>query len=81
MKTPTANTRASPGCATAMHARPRTTRVFRISSPERLRPWLLPSVFQRLTLGQTDFLAELRPAAVMLLRAGGFHFDSEAHAG
>ena len=49
--------------------------------PERLRPWLLPSVFQRLTLGQTDFLAELRPAAVMLLRAGGFHFDSEAHAG
>jgi class 3 adenylate cyclase len=49
--------------------------------PRRLRPWLLPSVYDRVSLGHVDFLAELRPAAVIFLRFRGLDFDGDEHAG
>ena len=44
---------------------------------EQIRPWLLPSVFERLRSGQGEFLAELRPAVALFLRFSGIDFDNE----
>lgn len=45
------------------------------------RPWLLPAIYERVRDGKSEFLAELRPAAVLFL---GFHcidFDGDDQAG
>ena len=47
---------------------------------ERVRPWLLPPIYQRLRANQGDFLAELRPAVAMFLRFGGIDYDDDADA-
>jgi predicted ATPase/class 3 adenylate cyclase len=53
-----------------------------ISLPaEEVQRWLLPSVHQRLQIGQGEFLAELRPAAVLFLRFSGIAYDSDPEAG
>lgn len=47
----------------------------------RLRAWLLPTIYERLCLGQVDFLAELRPATVVFLQFGGLDYEAHEHAG
>jgi class 3 adenylate cyclase/tetratricopeptide (TPR) repeat protein len=50
-------------------------------SEDQARPWLLPTVFQRISQGLGVFLAELRPAVALFLRFTGIHYDSDSHAG
>jgi class 3 adenylate cyclase/tetratricopeptide (TPR) repeat protein len=45
-----------------------------------VRPWLLPAVFERLTAGEGDFLAELRPATALFLQFSGIGFDQDPDA-
>ena len=46
--------------------------------PEELvRPWLLPAVYERLTTGRGEFLAELRPAYPVFIRFGGIDYDAD----
>lgn len=47
---------------------------------EKLRPWILTAVFNRLEAGQGDYLAELRPAAALFLRFRGIDFDTDPQA-
>nr|MBA3530304.1 AAA family ATPase [Ardenticatenales bacterium] len=49
--------------------------------PEALRPWLLPTVYERLQAGQGEFLTELRPAVALFLRFGGIDYDADPEAG
>lgn len=49
--------------------------------PETLRPWLLPSVYERVISGKGDFLAEFRPAATLFLRFSGIDYDGDEAAG
>jgi predicted ATPase/class 3 adenylate cyclase len=44
---------------------------------ERLRPWLLPPIYDRLRAGLGEFLTELRPAVAMFLRFGGIDYDAD----
>jgi predicted ATPase/class 3 adenylate cyclase len=48
---------------------------------EKLRPWLLPRIYERLAGGQGDFLAELRPTLALFLRFGGIEYDDDDYAG
>lgn len=48
---------------------------------ETIRPWLLPSVYERLSRGQGEFLAEFRPAVSLFLRFGGIDYDNDQAAG
>jgi class 3 adenylate cyclase/tetratricopeptide (TPR) repeat protein len=49
---------------------------------ELVRPWLLPAVYERLSTGRGEFLAELRPAFPLFLSFGGIDYDEdEAAAG
>ena len=48
---------------------------------EQARPWLLPAVYERLRSGQSDFLAELRPATALFMRFGGINYDADPQAG
>jgi len=50
-------------------------------SEERVRPWLLPPVYERLRAGQGRFLAELRPGVALFLRFGGLDYDRDDAAG
>ena len=50
-------------------------------SEEKLAPWILPPVYQRLREGQGEFLAELRPAIVFFLNFTGIDFDNDETAG
>ncbi|RKS68005.1 adenylate/guanylate cyclase family protein [Motilibacter peucedani] len=46
--------------------------------PERdVRSWVLPSVYERLTAGRGEFLADLRPAVPVFVRFGGLDFDDD----
>jgi adenylate cyclase len=47
----------------------------------RVRPWLLPPVYQRLGEGLGEFLAELRPVVVLFLCFGGIDYDRDPDAG
>jgi predicted ATPase/class 3 adenylate cyclase/Tfp pilus assembly protein PilF len=47
---------------------------------EHSRPWLLPMVYERLSAGQGQFLAELRPAVALFARFGGIDYDGDAGA-
>jgi class 3 adenylate cyclase len=44
---------------------------------EQLRPWLLPTVYERLRAGQGEFLTELRPAVALFLRFEGIDYDGD----
>lgn len=48
---------------------------------ELVRPWLLPPVYERLTSGQHQFLAEIRSTVVLFLRFGGIDYDNDPEAG
>ena len=55
-------------------------------TPEQLRPWLLPPVYERLVAGgqasgEQQFLAELRPAVTLFLRFSGLDYDGDDAAG
>ncbi|MEO7909450.1 MAG: tetratricopeptide repeat protein [Roseiflexaceae bacterium] len=45
-----------------------------------VRPWLLASVYERLSAGQGQFLAELRPAVALFARFGGIDYDNDDQA-
>ena len=47
---------------------------------EQVRPWLLPPVYERLSSGQGEFLAELRPAVALFLLFGGIDYDTDEEA-
>jgi len=40
-----------------------------------VRQWVLPAVYERLSAGRGEFLAELRPAYPVFLRFGGIDYD------
>jgi class 3 adenylate cyclase/tetratricopeptide (TPR) repeat protein len=44
---------------------------------EMVRPWLLPVVYERLSTGRGEFLAELRPAFPLFVRFGGIDYDDD----
>jgi class 3 adenylate cyclase/tetratricopeptide (TPR) repeat protein len=46
----------------------------------QLQGWLLPPVYQRLSMGQGEFLAELRPAVALFLRFSGIDYDHDEDA-
>src|SRR5262245_57256248 len=48
---------------------------------EQIRPWLLPSVYERVHGGKSEFLSELRPAAALFLSFAGIDYDADADAG
>lgn len=48
---------------------------------ERLRPYLLRPVHERVGGGQGEFLAELRPVSVLFLRFTGIDYDADEAAG
>lgn len=50
-------------------------------SESELRPWLLPSVYERLRTGQGEFLTELRPTVALFLRFSGLDYDHDEAAG
>jgi predicted ATPase/class 3 adenylate cyclase len=47
---------------------------------DRVRPWLLPVVFDRLAAGEGDFLAELRPATALFLHMPGINYEDDPDA-
>ena len=49
-------------------------------SDGQVRPWLLPAVYERLSSGQGEFLAELRPAVALFLLFGGIDYDADEEA-
>ena len=42
-----------------------------------VRQWLLPVVYERLSTGRGEFLAELRPAYPLFVRFGGIDYDND----
>lgn len=50
-------------------------------SEDQVRPWVLPSVYERLCAGLGEFITELRPATALFLRFGGIDYDGDAEAG
>lgn len=48
---------------------------------EQVRPWIMPPVYERLQVGQEQFLAEIRPAVALFLRFGGIDYDHDPGAG
>lgn len=53
----------------------------RALTPEQIRPWLLPPIYERLRREQEQFLAELRPAVTLFLRFTGLDYDHDDDAG
>lgn len=50
-------------------------------SETQAKPWMLPSVFEKVRAGKSDLLSELRPAIALFLKFGSLAFDTEADAG
>jgi CheY-like chemotaxis protein/class 3 adenylate cyclase len=50
-------------------------------SQEVCRPWLHPEIYERVRSSAKQFLAELRPAAVLFLHFGGVDYDHDEGAG
>ncbi|MEQ8858665.1 MAG: AAA family ATPase [Pseudomonadales bacterium] len=48
--------------------------------PDLIRPWLLPVVYERISTGRGEFLAELRHAFPVFLRFSGLDFDDDGQA-
>ena len=46
-----------------------------------IRPWVLPTIYNRLQSEQGRFLAELRPATALFLRFEGLQYDQDDSAG
>jgi class 3 adenylate cyclase/tetratricopeptide (TPR) repeat protein len=44
---------------------------------EITRPWLLPAVYERLSTGRGEFLAELRPAFPFFVKFAGIDYDED----
>lgn len=49
-------------------------------SAERLRPWVLPAVYERVQAGLGEFLTDLRPAVALFVRFGGIDYEREGAA-
>ncbi|HSL28725.1 MAG TPA: tetratricopeptide repeat protein, partial [Anaerolineales bacterium] len=47
---------------------------------ERVRPWLLPPVYERLMSGMGEFLTELRPTVALFLSFSGIDYDRDREA-
>lgn len=47
---------------------------------EKLRPWLIREIFERVVSGQGEFLTELRPAAAVFIRFVGIAFETDPDA-
>jgi class 3 adenylate cyclase/tetratricopeptide (TPR) repeat protein len=45
--------------------------------PEQTRPWLIPAVYRLLQAGQGEFLAELRPGAVLFVHFSGIDYERD----
>ncbi len=45
-----------------------------------IRPWLLPPMYERLSEGKGEFLAELRPSVALFLKFSGIDFDTDPEA-
>lgn len=52
-----------------------------VFSETQLQPWLLPPVYEKLSTGQAQFLAELRPGVALFLSFGGLDYDHDEAAG
>ena len=50
-------------------------------SDAQLRPWVLPSVRERMATGTGEFQADLRPAVSLFLRFGDLDYDDDPNAG
>jgi len=48
---------------------------------ERVRPWLLPTIYERVHGGKSEFLSDLRSAAALFLTFEGIDYDTDAYAG
>jgi class 3 adenylate cyclase/tetratricopeptide (TPR) repeat protein len=48
---------------------------------DALRPWLLPTIFDRIQKGYGEFLSELRPAVALFLRFGGHDYEADPQVG
>ncbi|MEZ5596542.1 MAG: tetratricopeptide repeat protein [Pseudomonadales bacterium] len=48
--------------------------------PDVVRPWLLPVVYERISTGRGEFLAELRSAYPVFVRFSGLDFDGDESA-
>src|SRR5688572_14143854 len=60
---------------------PLPARTFEDELPESVvREWLLGEVYERLTAGRGEFLAELRPAFPLFVRFGGIDYDHDEEA-
>jgi class 3 adenylate cyclase/tetratricopeptide (TPR) repeat protein len=46
-----------------------------------IRPWLLPTIYERLSRGSDQFLADLRPVTALFLSFGGIDYDEDDDAG
>ena len=47
---------------------------------DRVQPWLLPPVYERLMSGMGEFLTELRPTVALFARFSGIDYDGDAEA-
>jgi class 3 adenylate cyclase len=45
------------------------------------KSWLLPAVFEKVRMGKSDMLSELRQAAALFLKFSGIEYDTDANAG
>ena len=50
-------------------------------SEAQLSPWVIPPVFERLTAGQAQLLAEIRPTVSLFMKFGGIDYDADDEAG
>jgi predicted ATPase/class 3 adenylate cyclase len=53
---------------------------FSILNSQFLKPWLLPTVYNRLVAGQDELLTEIRPVVACFLRFGGLDYDIDSDA-
>jgi class 3 adenylate cyclase len=49
-------------------------------SDSQAQPWLLPSVFEKVSAGKSDFLSELRPAVALFMQFSGVDYDADGEA-
>ncbi|MFN2108849.1 MAG: ATP-binding protein, partial [Anaerolineae bacterium] len=50
-------------------------------SDVQLRPWVLPSIYERVKTEGSEFLADLRPAVSLFLKFGDLDYDNDPNAG
>jgi CheY-like chemotaxis protein/class 3 adenylate cyclase len=48
---------------------------------DRVQPWLLSPIYERVRDGKSEFLSELRPAAALFLSFQGIDYEEDDHAG